>query len=194
VPRTAAELVRACRHGDRDAWNELLDQYGRLIWAVPLRLGAREEEAEEIFQRTWVVIVEKLHGLRQPQRLSSWIATTARHQTYQLFEENGRHRRTTPLDDAVHSGTEPAVEADVHRELERLELLTALDEALDRLDERCRKLLGLLFFTDPRPNYQTIAESTGLAVGSIGPIRSRCLHRLQKQLEKVYHRGPETDH
>jgi DNA-directed RNA polymerase specialized sigma24 family protein len=49
--------------------------------------------------------------------------------------------------------------------------------AFEELSDRCRRLLRLLI-ASPRPSYQEIAAGLDIAVGSIGPIRARCLKRL----------------
>ena len=57
-----------------------------------------------------------------------------------------------------------------------------LREALIAVPERCRELIHMLFFEDfPRP-YPEVAASLGIATGSVGFIRRRCLDRLRKFL------------
>jgi DNA-directed RNA polymerase specialized sigma24 family protein len=69
--------------------------------------------------------------------------------------------------------------------LERVADEQMLRDAVASLPERCRQLVGMLFFeTPPRP-YQEVAAALGLATGSIGFIRGRCLTRLRRQLEKM---------
>jgi RNA polymerase sigma factor (sigma-70 family) len=75
-----------------------------------------------------------------------------------------------------------AVPPDLVQELEREQVLR---EALANLPPRCRALVRMLFLEDPPRPYQQVAESLGLATGSIGFIRSRCLHRLRKHLEEA---------
>jgi RNA polymerase sigma factor (sigma-70 family) len=191
--RSQAQLVRACTRGEPEAWDELLERYGRLIWAVALRLGARQEEAEEIFQRAWVAIVESIHDLREPRLLASWVAGTTRFQTYRLFSEQGRQRRLASLEEAGSDVCDPQPTVDTEGELLRIEEVAALRDALDRLDERCRILLQLLFFHQPALDYQTISQRTGLAVGSIGPIRARCLKRLRRVFDNLYQTTENPD-
>src|SRR4051812_30738661 len=50
--------------------------------------------------------------------------------------------------------------------------------ALTELGGQCEKLLRALFFADGEPSYSEIAERLGMAVGSIGPVRGRCLKKL----------------
>jgi len=58
-------------------------------------------------------------------------------------------------------------------------------EAVTRLSARCRELIRMLFFEQPPRPYAQVAETLGLARGSIGFIRSRCLKRLQVHLEEL---------
>jgi DNA-directed RNA polymerase specialized sigma24 family protein len=44
-------------------------------------------------------------------------------------------------------------------------------------------MIELLFFQSPPLPYSEVAQRLGLARGSIGFIRGRCLHRLKKILE-----------
>ncbi len=170
--------------GDEHAWETLLERYGRLIWSVPLRLGASRAEAEEVFQRTWIVLVENLGKLEEPESLAAWIASIARHQTWQLFDEARRRGRARSWEGETHRTEEQVESTEVLLlESERLELL---GKAISSLDERCRQLVELLFLTEPRPSYSEIAERCGIAVGSVGPIRARCLERLRTTLERLY--------
>ena len=61
----------------------------------------------------------------------------------------------------------------------------ALREAMDRLDERCRRLLNLLYFDPDIPSYADVAETLSMPIGSIGPLRARCLKKLRKILVNV---------
>ena len=56
--------------------------------------------------------------------------------------------------------------------------------ALQRLDERCRQLLSLLFADeDERLPYDQVAQQLGIPQGSIGPTRARCLGKLRELLQ-----------
>jgi len=190
--RDPVELVAACRKGDHEAWDVLLEEYGRLIWSVALRAGASDSMAEEVFQRTWVAVVEGMGRLREPRRLVSWIASVARHQTYQAFAEARRGRRAGSLEDELGE-SELAVPPSVEEELEKAEAAAAVRDAAARLTGRCRELVELLFLRDPPADYREISALTGMPVGSIGPTRARCLKRLEKIFRKLYHDPPGRD-
>jgi RNA polymerase sigma factor (sigma-70 family) len=59
-----------------------------------------------------------------------------------------------------------------------------LRAAVAEMPERCMHLIRMLFFETPTRPYNEIAKELGLATGSVGFIRGRCLSRLRKYLEK----------
>jgi RNA polymerase sigma factor (sigma-70 family) len=68
--------------------------------------------------------------------------------------------------------------------LVQLEQEQILRDAISGLPEKCEQMVRLLFFEIPPRPYEDIAEELGMATGSIGAIRGRCLAQLKKQLEK----------
>jgi RNA polymerase sigma factor (sigma-70 family) len=67
-------------------------------------------------------------------------------------------------------------------QIEILQREQRIREAVSRLPERCRQLVRMLFYEDPPLPYAEVAKRLGLAVGSIGLTRSRCLKKLEAGL------------
>ncbi len=175
-----ARLVRACLDGDEAAWDALIARYKRLVYSVPMRQGLSPDAAADVFQSVWLTLLTELPRLRDPQALPAWLLRVAAHQC------QGRRRREqryvgfedgTPPDDAA------AAQGLSREEWGQLERAQVLRDALAALPERCRRLLHLLFFEDPPRPYQHVAAELGLAVGSIGFTRARCLERLRARLD-----------
>ena len=57
------------------------------------------------------------------------------------------------------------------------------DAAVASLDERCRRLLILLFYRSDTAPYAEVAALLGINEGSIGPTRARCLRKLRDLLD-----------
>ena len=51
--------------------------------------------------------------------------------------------------------------------------------AVNKLPDRCRKLLELLYFETTNPSYEEIGRVMNMPVASIGPTRARCLEKLR---------------
>ncbi len=182
-----AELIAACRDGDEAAWETLVQRYQRLVYAIPRRSGMAEEQAAEVFQRTFVRLVESLERISQPDRLSAWLITTAKRETWRLSQ---RERATITLSSLSEEDEEefdlPDKEsAPLDEDLVALERQHAIRTALASLDERCRTLLTLLYYRETPPSYADIARQLGTSEGSIGPTRARCLEKLRKLLDKA---------
>ncbi|HMQ33555.1 MAG TPA: sigma-70 family RNA polymerase sigma factor [Chloroflexaceae bacterium] len=179
-------LVRACRAGDERAWELLVRRYQRLIYSIPLRAGLDEDAAAEVFQRVFAVLFEKLDTIAQPERLRSWLVTTARRESWALSR---RERRTVALpqaDEDDEGGAElPDPGLLPGEALERMERQQVVRQALAALDERCRELLGMLFFRPEPPPYSEIAAALGTSEGSIGPTRARCLEKLRTRVAQL---------
>ena len=172
-------LVRACLAGDDGAWEELVDRYGRLVYTVPRRLGLSEVDAEDVFQNVFVTLLRSLGSLRDQTRLSAWLITTTRRESWKIGRAGAR-RGEDELDDAL-----PAADPAVLDEVLRWEREEGVRQAMRRLDDRCRALLTALFLEPETPNYEAISARLGLPVGSIGPTRARCFKKLDVILREL---------
>lgn len=171
-------LVQACLQGKSAAWEALLQKYKRLIYGIPFRYGATAEDAEDIFQNVCLELYDELPRLRNAGALRGWLVTvTSRHSL--RWKQNRLRRGEQDLESAAEPAAEeePAIET-----LERGQLV---HEALRQLPARCQQLLELLFFEDPPRPYEQVAKALGLAIGSIGFIRGRCMEKLRKGLEEA---------
>lgn len=166
------DLLDRCRRGDPRAWRQLLEDYDRLVFSIPLRYGLSREDAADISQLTFTELLQSLDVLRDDERLVGWLATVARRQSWRLLE--GRRREST-----VPEPPE-AVEPDPTDTWTRDEWLYA---GLLSLDERCQELLIALYLSDKSSSYADIARRLGRPIGSIGPTRARCLERLRSVLD-----------
>jgi len=179
-----AHLVRACLAGNERAWATLIDRYKRLIYSIPIKYGASPEDAADIFQAVCMEMFSELANLRNAESLKAWLVTVASHQAYHwkkrqrsgdvAIDDDDEER--TPLQLAAEDVLPPEKLLEVERE-------QMLREAVAQLNPRCAEMVRLLFYEQPPLPYTEVARRLGLATGSIGFIRGRCLKRLQKILE-----------
>jgi RNA polymerase sigma factor (sigma-70 family) len=187
-PSVTGLVVRA-RAGDQSAWDELVERYTPLVWAICRRHRLRGPEADDVGQSVWLRLVEQIGALRQPAALPGWLATTTRRECLRVTRVAGRRESAErPLD------AEPAgdAEAMVEEELIQAERRAALRAAFARLPLPCRRLLSLLMRDPPLP-YAEISTRLDTPVGSIGPNRARCLARLRRAPELTDLRHPESE-
>jgi RNA polymerase sigma factor (sigma-70 family) len=180
--RTDHELVAACLNGDEAAWHQLIDRYTRLIYATALKPGLTREEATDIFQAVCLDLVNELPRLRDPQALPMWLMQVTRHKAVKWKRKSERYVQ----DEASRREQMPAPDQDMPDSfITDLQKTQAVREAVGALSSRCRQMVHMLFFEDtPRP-YREVASELGVAVGSIGFLRSRCLDKLRAALERI---------
>ena len=184
---TDKQLVLACRRDDEAAWEALVRRYQRLIYAIPQRAGLNDDQAAEVFQDVFTTLLEKLDGIEQPERIHAWLVTTARRKTWRVITHERQLVRAMPAGDEVaiddsllHLPDNAPLPDEI---LLRLEEEHRVRAALFAMDERCRRLLQLLYYDREQPSYAEIAAKLGVPEGSIGPTRARCLKKLTRLLD-----------
>jgi RNA polymerase sigma factor (sigma-70 family) len=174
-------LVQECLQGNDEAWSALVDKYKRLIFSIPIKYGFSVDEAADIFQAVCLELLTELPKLRKPKALPKWIIQVTAHKCLYRKKQQQRFEVSDPEDQKLHRTAEPRAEAILSEAEEEQNLRLAIAE----LPPRCRELVQLLFYEEPPRPYQEIAASLGIATGSIGFIRQRCLDRLRKRLQDV---------
>jgi RNA polymerase sigma factor (sigma-70 family) len=169
-------MVAGARNGDKGAWDELVERYAPLVWTVSRRFRLTAEDADDVGQTVWLLMVEHLTGLRDPAALPGWIVTTTHRECLRLLRTG---RRTTPLDPADVPMDVPDAVVSVDDELLAHERRTVVRTAFAQLSPRCQSLLSMLVRDPPAP-YSEISQKLHMPIGSIGPNRARCLDRLRR--------------
>lgn len=173
------DLIQACRAGDAHAWERLLDKYERLVFSISLNHGLTRDDAADVTQITFTILLQNLDTLPDNIRLAPWLATVARRHTWRLVARN-RREAVNPEEDIAGIETLGGVVDDS----QRWELTEWIHYGLTTLDERCRKLLLALYFDAEQPSYAQVAEHLNMPVGSIGPTRARCLETMKENMSK----------
>lgn len=178
---TVDELVARARDGEQAAWEELIERYSGLVWSVARRHGLADNDVRDVYQTTWMRLLEHLHRIRCPAAVGSWLATTAQRECWRLFR---RGSREIPVEDTGADLPAPEPTANPDHHLLREERDAMVREAVDRLPDRCRRLLDLLMDGE-QPSYREVSAALDMPMGSIGPTRGRCLDRLRARLREV---------
>jgi RNA polymerase sigma factor (sigma-70 family) len=186
LAKSDAELLRACRRGDEAAWDELVDRYQRLIATIPRRAGLTEEQTADVFQEVFLTLFEKLDEIREPEKLRSWLVTTAKFKTWRIVRgEKGFYSPDTEEEMAEEMARLPDSSPLADERLIRLEEQHLIRAALLELEERCRTILSMIYLRDTgAASYAEVARAIGVGETSISPMRARCLQKLAKILTK----------
>jgi RNA polymerase sigma-70 factor (ECF subfamily) len=167
-----AELVRACRAGDPEAWNELVERYSRYVYAIAVRgFRLNDEDAEDVFQDVFARVYTRLDSLRDDDALRPWIAQLTRRRCLDAVASRSREAQV----DEEEVGPEEAAD------LTDVEEAFVVREALAGLSPTCQDMLDRFFARDQ--SYKTIAHELAIPSGTIASRIARCLGRLKQALE-----------
>jgi RNA polymerase sigma factor (sigma-70 family) len=138
-----------------------------------------------VYQTVWFRFAQNLGRIREPDKAGSWLASTARHECLKVIKSQMRLVPTDDpmlLDRASEDRTPEQSVLDSEEADAQAERIRRLWEEFEELGDRCRQLLRVLMASPP-PSYQEVSAALGIAVGSIGPLRQRCLRRLRARLD-----------
>ncbi|CAL9374652.1 hypothetical protein SUDANB105_00935 [Streptomyces sp. enrichment culture] len=178
-------LVQSAVDGDAAAWKALVEGLSPLVWSVVRAHRLSDADAHEVYQTVWFRFAQHLGRIREPHKAGSWLASTARHESLKVIRS---WRRLTPTDDpqlldrVSEDRTPEQSLLDSEEAAAQSERVRRLWQEFEELGERCRQLLRVLMASPP-PSYQEVSAALGIAVGSIGPLRQRCLRRLRARLD-----------
>ncbi len=178
--RSDPQLVRDCLDGKEEAWSELIDRYKNLIFSVPIKYGFSREEAADIFQDVCLELLSQLKNVREPQALAKWLLMVTAHR---CFHWKRRGQRMVAMDMPELELSAPELPPEALEMVVEAQQEQKLREAIAGIPARCQQLLRMLFFEEPPRPYRDVAEALGIATGSIGFIRQRCLEHLRKKIE-----------
>ncbi len=175
VPSDAELLARAAA-GDQQSWDAIVERYRGLVWSVARRYRLSAEDREDAVQQTWLRLVEWIDGIRNPDAVGAWLASTIRHECLHAVRRGSRGGIAVDLDDR-NCPADPAPSLDAG--LLAAEQGAALWAAVDRLPARPAGILRGLH--DGTTSYAQLAADLEMPIGSIGPTRQRALDRLRAQ-------------
>jgi RNA polymerase sigma factor (sigma-70 family) len=151
-------LERFTRSRDADAFATLIRRHGPMVLGVCRRIVGDEQEAEDAFQTTFLILVRKIDSLARPELLGNWLYGVA----YRIASKTRARlarRRHQPLQ------VEPMATSDPHTDLHSRELRSLIDEELQTLPVKYRAPL-VLCYLEGLTNEEA-ARRLGWPIGSM---------------------------
>jgi RNA polymerase sigma factor (sigma-70 family) len=174
-------LVSECLSGNETAWSALIDKYKALIYSIPVKYKLPPHEASEVFQSTCVELLHRLPELREPKALPKWLMQVAHHHCFRWKRQQQR-LVSRDADPDLPDPETPAIAEELVQQTQQEQILR---DAIATLSPQCQRLVELLFFETPARPYSEVAAELGLAVGSIGFTRQKCMDRLRRHLDEL---------
>jgi len=136
---TDEELMLAYRGGDAAAFETLYSRHRARLFRFVLRSVKTRALAEELYQETWMRVIEARSRYAPKARFTTWLYTIAHNQLVDHWRKRGLSLVTLETDDLPGGSPDPAEQAAARQTLERfaaaLEALPALQREAFLLHE-----------------------------------------------------------
>ncbi len=152
------ELIRRCRKGEEQAFEELIDRYGREVWQMCFRSVGNRDDADDLSQEVWVATWRNIRSFRGDASLLTWMKQIAVNYVRQLHRKQHGH---ASLSLEVMDEELPALAIDLPEHLHHRQILANIEALPDALK---RPLLLALRRGMP---YKDIARREGCTVAAI---------------------------
>jgi RNA polymerase sigma-70 factor, ECF subfamily len=178
----ASTIARGRRRRDPDLLDRLIEQYQHRLLRYLVYLAGSRELAEDLFQETWIRVLERGHQYDGQHRFSTWLFAVARNLTLDYLRKRSPVSLDGLMDDEDHTPLEPADTRPLawevvaqHEQAERIStaLVSIPAEYRETVVLRFQEGLGL----------QEIASVTGAKLGTVKSRLYRGLNLLMSKLE-----------
>lgn len=178
-PLDEAELIERAKHGDLDAYEELVRNHQAIALRVAALVLGDPSEAEDVTQEAFVKAHRHLNRFTSGRAFQPWLLSIVRNEARNRRRGSGRRARLELRvgNDPVSGGAAPSPETAVVADEQRRQLL----EAVEALPERfrmvvaCRYLLGM--------SEADTARMLGIPSGTVKSRTARGLERLRSLIE-----------
>jgi RNA polymerase sigma-70 factor (ECF subfamily) len=181
APGADRELIARLQRRDPHALAELYDRYGRIAYALILRVVRDAGIAEDLVQETFLRVWNRVHGFdAEKGAIGPWLLAVARNRAIDyLRSAGGRERNTIELEDNAH----PSLYTDMERDLLLSDSARRVKSAMDKLSPNQRQVIELAYFEGL--SQTEMAERMGQPLGTVKTWVRAALKNLRDDLQVV---------
>jgi RNA polymerase sigma-70 factor (ECF subfamily) len=178
----AQDAIARMRRGDPDALTAMISRYQHRLYRYLLRLVREPAAADDLFQQTWLRVMEKIGRYDARRNFESWLFSVA----HNLAIDSWRGKRGESLDDGGDSGEPPSErlrtgDPDALQRLLDFERGAMLAACMHELPAIHREVLTLRFEEDMK--LEEIAEVAGIPLSTVKSRLRRALEGLRAAME-----------
>src|ERR1051325_5150177 len=187
---TDVATVSRARHGDPDAFRQLVERHSRPIFRVAYRMTGNEHDADDVVQETFLRAYKQLEQFEERANFGTWLHRIAVNCSLDLLRSRGRHDKHYAGDpaDELLQGEITAADPQPDRLLLSVELQQHVTAALERLSGNERTAFILRHF-DGLPGEE-IGRTLGIQVNAAKHTIFRAVRKLREALEPFVRSSP----
>lgn len=147
------------------------------MFAICCRYAKNQEDAEDIFQQSFIKVYEKLNQIRDPQTLPGWLKSIFIREALDFYKTKYQKQRFTDINDhELH-------QFDINEAVEQLNM-DEIRAEINKLPDKCRMVFNL--FVIDGFSHQEISEMNQITAGTSKSQLFEAKKRLKVQISKKY--------
>jgi RNA polymerase sigma-70 factor (ECF subfamily) len=178
APSEVSGDILAVQNGDPEAFASLLGRYQNRLYRYLLRWVHEPASAEDLFQQTWMRVIQNIRRFDAKRNFDAWLFAVARN----IAIDYVRRRRPASLEeplgddfflsDALATGAPGPLD-----QVLRSEKIESVRRALESQPPVYREILSLRF--EEEMKLEEIAEVLSVPLGTVKTRLARALERLR---------------
>ena len=184
MAETEKDLIQRAKHGDHDAFGQLVLTHQNKVYTLCVHMVTNREEAEDLAQEAFLKAWRNLDSFQEESSFATWMHRLTTNVCLDHLRKQARRQNISTavsLDDEESGWTEPVDHTqDPQRRLEQREQRELLAKALNELPEHHRRLIIMREVSGL--SYQEIADALDADLGTVKSGISRARERLRKIL------------
>ncbi len=171
---TEQDLLKACRNGDREAFNQLFHKHNKKVFSVAINFfGGNQQIAEDVTQLVFLTLYACLDNFRGDAKLATWLYRIT---INACIDEQKRNRRFSDVFDLGFAGLKLGQDEKIYQ----LEISDEIQKAIGLLKVKFRIPVLLKYGEDL--SYREMAEILNCSEGTIASRLNRGLKLLGRKL------------
>jgi len=174
------DLIKAYLHGDADAFTVLYERYKRQVYSFLLKMLAdKSSSVDDLFQHVWIKTMKNLHRYRDQERFLAWLFSIARNTALDHFRKQKKNYIFSELDREDTPEVENTSAEEPWRNMDRSELLSAVEAALLLLSPEQREVFVM---RQDGLSFKEIAKLHNCSINTALARMQYAMKNLQKEL------------
>jgi RNA polymerase sigma-70 factor (ECF subfamily) len=179
-PLTGAQIIEACKRGDREAFRLLFEKHKNNVYSIALYFfGGDAATASDVTQQVFLKLFDKIGQFHGDAEFTTWLYRLV---TNACVDEQRKRRRFVPLGDAFEE-TEPAEDSKQDDTAARSQVSDTVKSAVAALKPKLRVVMLLKYFEEL--SYDEIAEVLGCSKGTVASRLNRAHKALARKLDHL---------
>jgi RNA polymerase sigma-70 factor (ECF subfamily) len=174
--QTEAEIIEACKQGDRDAFRDLFVAHKDRVYTIAFHYSGDEAMAHDVTQQVFLKLFTSINQFHEDSQFTTWLYRIVANA---CTDEHRKRRRFVPFSPEIEVRTmvgKSSQEETYHRR----EVADSVRGAIGELTPKLR--LPILLKYVEGLSYDEIAESLGVSIGTVSSRLNRGHKMLARKL------------